>query len=88
MANSNLIEIASSIKSHKHFTIMIDKTTDVTNREQWVLIVRWVDNTLEVHKDCIGLYEINDRICHTYQSNQGRIVATEFVIDKHSWAML
>ena len=82
MANSILREIASSIKSYKHFTIMIDETTDVINKEQCVLVMRWVHDTLEVNEDFIGLYEINDtdRICHTYQSNQGRIVATGFVM--------
>ena len=61
MANNILREIASSIKSYKHFTIMIDKTTDVNNKEQCILVMHWVDDTLEVHKDFIGLYEINDK---------------------------
>ena len=66
MTNSILREIASSIKSYKHFTIMIAETTDVTNKEQCVLVVRWVDDTLELHEDFIGLYEIKDTESVTY----------------------
>ena len=35
---------------------LIDETTDQSNREQVVLVLRWVDETLEAHEEFIGLY--------------------------------
>ena len=61
MANSILREMVSSIKCYKHFTIMIDERIDVSNKEHCVLVMRWVDNTIEVHEDFSGLYEINGK---------------------------
>ena len=37
---------------------MVDETTDVANKEQLVLCLRWVDADLETHEDFIGLYEV------------------------------
>lgn len=50
-----LREIASSIQSC-FFTIMVDETTDISTTEQVVMVLRWVDPTLAVHEDFIGLY--------------------------------
>ena len=33
-----------------------DKATDVPNREQFNLSIRWVDNNYEIHEDPLGLF--------------------------------
>ena len=35
---------------------MVDETTDCSNKEQVVLVIRWVDEDLTVHESFIGLY--------------------------------
>ena len=34
---------------------MVDETTDVGTKEQVVIVLRWVDNKLNVNEDFIGL---------------------------------
>lgn len=50
-------EIANSV-SGQWYTIMVDETTDVSNTEQLVFCIRYVDSTLEVHEEFIGLYSL------------------------------
>ena len=40
----------------KWYTIMIDKTTNLSTTEQMVCCLFFVDDDLEVHKEAIGLY--------------------------------
>ena len=35
---------------------MVDETPDVSNKEQVVICLRWVDNEFNVHEEFIGLY--------------------------------
>ena len=37
------------------FSIMADECTDIANKEQIVICIRWVDNTLTDYEDVIGL---------------------------------
>ena len=39
-------------------TIMIDETTDVSNKEQVVICFRWADQSLKTHEDFIGLCQV------------------------------
>lgn len=57
MALSILRDISSEVAG-KWFTIMIDETTDVSNAEQMVFCLRYVDANLEVHEAFIGLYNL------------------------------
>ena len=41
---------------------MVDETTDVSNDEQVVLCLRWVDDNFDAHEEFIGLYKV-DSIC-------------------------
>lgn len=50
MALHILQKIALSLQSTK-FTIMVDETTDVSTNEQVVIVLCWVDQHLDVHKD-------------------------------------
>ena len=38
---------------------MADKTADISNTEQLVISIRWVDEELEVHKEFIGVHPID-----------------------------
>lgn len=58
MALHILREITSEL-SGKCYTIMVDeKTIDLSNTEQTVLCLCYVDNNLEVHEELIGLYSL------------------------------
>ena len=56
MAMQILRHITSNLQTTK-FTVMVDETSDVSTIEQVVLVFRWVDSSLEVHEDFVGLYE-------------------------------
>ena len=56
MALEILRKVAAPIRDAPFYTNMADETTDMSNREQVVLCIRWV--TVEVHEDFIGLYVV------------------------------
>lgn len=56
MANQILRDIAASLHAAVFYTVMVDKTTDVTNKEQVVIVVQWVDDAFNAREDFIGLY--------------------------------
>ena len=58
MALKVLRDIALCLQNATFFTIMVDETVDSSNREQAVLVFRWIDDSLEVHEDFIGLYMV------------------------------
>ena len=39
-------------------TVMVDETTDVSNVEQVVICLRWVDENFEVREEFVGLFEV------------------------------
>ena len=51
------------VKKHSipFYSIVVDDTTDSSNREQIVICFRWVDNSLNAHEEFIGLQQV-DRI--------------------------
>ena len=51
-----LRQVASNVQA-TNFTIMIGETTDTSTTEQVVFVLRWVDSSLQVHEDFVGLYE-------------------------------
>ena len=56
MAQQNLRTIIHELKS-TFYTIMIDETTDASNSEQVVIVIRYVGDDLSVHEEFIGLYQ-------------------------------
>ena len=56
MAQQVLRHIALQLQRAVFFTIMVDETTDCSNKEQVVLAFRWVDENLAAHEDFVGLY--------------------------------
>ena len=57
MAHDILRDLTSKIRSSNFFSIMIDETVDISNKEQCVIVVRWVDENFHVQEDFLGLYE-------------------------------
>ena len=59
MANHVLKKIVEDIGS-SFFSIIADEYTDINNKEQLTICVRWVDNELQEHEDFLGFYEVPD----------------------------
>ena len=59
MALKLLGEITKRIQKARFFTLMADEATDSGNKEQLVIVFRWVDENLAVHEDFVGLHEID-----------------------------
>ena len=53
-----LREINRDIKEAGIYAILADKTADVSNKEQLVFCIPWVDNNLCVNEDMIGMYPV------------------------------
>ena len=58
MALQVLRQVVESVRSAPFLTIMIDETTDVSNKEQVVVCFRWMDSSLESHEEFIGVYQV------------------------------
>ena len=58
MALNVLRQINHSIFNNGFFTIMADECTDVANREQFTICIRWIDDDLYDHEDFIGLFNV------------------------------
>ena len=43
------------------FTIIADKTADVSNKEQLVICIRWVDDCFVIHEDSMGMHPLERR---------------------------
>ena len=58
MAMQVLRSIVESLRSVPFLTIMVDETTDISNKEQVVICFRWVDDKLESHEEFAGMYQV------------------------------
>ena len=58
MALKILRAINRDIKAAGIYAILADETADVSNKEQLVFCIRWVDNNLCVNEDMIGMYPV------------------------------
>ena len=57
MAHQILRDLANEMKD-KYYATICDEYTDVSNKEQLTLCLRWVDDLFEIHEDFLGFYEI------------------------------
>ena len=55
-----LRNIAKKLQAAKFFTIMADESADISNKEQLVVCIRWVDDDLTAHEEFIGLHPLKD----------------------------
>ena len=58
MAHSVLRKILSNIQSSPFIALMVDETTDKSNKEQLTLVIRWVDESFVVSEEFLGLYNL------------------------------
>ena len=55
-----LRQVTKNISGSVCFTIIPDECSDVANKEQFTICIRWVDQDLQDHEDFIGLYEVEN----------------------------
>ena len=75
MAQRILRGIVKQIQSSTFFSLMVDETTDVSNREQVVLVFRRVADNLTVHEDFFGLYQTDTIDAKSPCSSHQRCIA-------------
>lgn len=59
MSHHVLREIVNDIRSH-FFSLLGDEYTDISNKEQLSICLRWVTENLDVNEDFLGFYEIQN----------------------------
>ena len=57
MALGMMRQISANIHN-AFFTIMAYETADVSNKEQLVICIRWVDDCFVMHEDFIGMHPL------------------------------
>ena len=57
MALGLMRQISANIQN-AFFTIMADETADVSNKEELVICIRWVDDCFVIHEDFIGMHPL------------------------------
>jgi len=57
MALQVLCKVIEMISS-PFLSLMLDETTDISNKEQHVVCIQWIDKGLQPHEEFIGLYHI------------------------------
>ena len=60
MSLTILREISKNIQNSVYYTIMADEVTDSSNKEQFVVCLRWVDHDLVTHEEPVGLYAVDN----------------------------
>ena len=68
MAPGMMRQISANIQNATFFTIMTDEVADVSNKEQLVICIRWVDDCFVIHEDFIGMHPLE-------RTNAGQVVA-------------
>ena len=51
-------QMAANIQNAMFITIMADETADISNKEQLVICIRWVDYCFVIHEDFIRMYPL------------------------------
>ena len=49
-----------NVNQSKFYAITVDEVTDVSNHEQLVICICWIDHNFEPHEDMIGFYRVED----------------------------
>ena len=53
-----LRNLARNIQQAKFYSVMGDETADISNKEQLILCIRWVNDDLQAHEDFIGIHKL------------------------------
>ena len=59
MAHQIICELSDEVRS-TFFATIYDKYTDVSNKEQLTICLRWVDDYFQSHQDFFGFYKLKD----------------------------
>uniref|UniRef100_H3A4M8 DUF4371 domain-containing protein n=1 Tax=Latimeria chalumnae TaxID=7897 RepID=H3A4M8_LATCH len=59
MGNALLRSKLHQIRQCRWYAIIADEATDLSKQEQMTICIRWVDKFFEIHKDCIGLVQLD-----------------------------
>ena len=62
VAYSHLSKIGDLIRDGEYFTLEADEVTDLSNKEQLIICLRWVDNHFDPHEELICLHDVDDTI--------------------------
>ena len=68
MALQVLRQVIESISSSLFLPLMVGETTGISNNEQLVVCIRWVDKNLQPHEEFIGLYHVESNQSSTLVS--------------------
>lgn len=50
--------VLKDIRSVEWFSLIADEAADVSNREQLVVCIRWVDSNFDIHEDPVELINV------------------------------
>ena len=59
MALHILRDVSKNIAAASCYSVMADECTDCSNKEQFTVNIRWVDEQLKEHESFIGLYKVD-----------------------------
>ena len=60
-----LRDIGAALHNAEFYSLMVDETTDISNKEQAVLCFRWVHDDLIAHEEFVGFYGIENTEAQT-----------------------
>ena len=58
MAPGMMPQISANIQNATFFTIMAGETADVSNKDQLVIYIRWVDDRFVVYEVFVGMHPL------------------------------
>ena len=58
MGLSAVREVLKNIRSVEWFSLLADEATDISNKEQLVICIRWVDINFDIHEDPVELIHV------------------------------
>lgn len=65
LAGRVIQDLVSDIQKAIFFAIICDEYTDISNKEQLTICIRWVDDSLDAHEDFIGFIKIPNIMAET-----------------------
>ena len=76
-------QISANIQNATFFTIMAGETADVSNKDQLVIYIRWVDDRFVVYKVFVGMHPLEKN----KQSKKKNKAVTRHVSNKCCWQL-
>ena len=58
MGLSMLRKLLDDIRSAKFYSVIADEVTNVSNREQMAVCIRWIDEDFAAHEDPVELIQL------------------------------